>query len=848
MNLFGFGGGDAESEKKEEVPKSSTNSVQNPFRKLIFEAKKKDKVLERIKLLSEADQIFRAKPDVKYLSEVALNEINDMIHADADPRLLMILGQLLKRMCQYDICDKMTDQINKLIHIVNMSFDIHERLIGTKLSDDLLDNGRGVIRHLKEREGDLTEDQREAIDQVSESSYLTGSDVYKNFYVHLNKMKAVLSSNNGKDKLKAIESLIDILGRTFNMREQYELVAESCKGALQMWKTNISEENSKQLYMAILNFFTLLIFPSNFTINLEVDANKNPIHQKHFYLTQEMAILEACPHVFDTIATLLPSILLCKGPNKVDLQMQCFTLLKRAYYHLPSKRDTIQDYLLETLRNVDGLVSEPTHARLIYQFLQHEVSSDGISPEFKEKLLVFAKKYAVPLEKSGETVDPVLELESALNLGPDVFSRCRPGFPFSVTIQPGFDFYQYVEVEHPNSIACLGFSVQSYDIEFSLVRLRTYRSDSEEEESVEIIPTMLLDEETKTYVTSLILKEPGIYKLTWSNAYSIFREKIIKYKVSVLTPQEFLGQPSTFQKLCSPPTASTQKLASGLSDATTVTKEPDADTIFSPDGVVAIGAQIRPREVIFQVDHEKKLHQQSIVFDEVLEEEIFNRMLDNFISAVFGSLEKLHELTKNIRLAISYSKYIKRNNRPVSDHDDISVAQLGWSPQHLTSLSDFAQRKIIVVQDSDAAVMHFSRFDENLKHNGNLLAIVLDDHVRSSCILNRVLSVAEKSRLNGDISDMRFISANGPVLVQDSWRDPEVLSQTVANILRFLGAAQVHISGDYPEIESLAKQVKSNLTNLLEPALLKNCNIEFQGKGTDFMIDITHSLAILRLQ
>ena len=57
----------------------------------------------------------------------------------------------------------------------------------------------------------------------------------------------------------------------------------------------------------------------------------------------------------------------------------------------------------------------------------------------------------------------------------------------------------------------------------------------------EIFALTKIESAAKPIKVSFIAKEPGLYKIIWSNEHSWFKGKILKYRISILKPVNALS-------------------------------------------------------------------------------------------------------------------------------------------------------------------------------------------------------------------------------------------------------------------------------------------------------------------
>lgn len=99
-----------------------------------------------------------------------------------------------------------------------------------------------------------------------------------------------------------------------------------------------------------------------------------------------------------------------------------------------------------------------------------------------------------------------------------------------------------IEVEEPNSIIYCGFRTTAYDIQFSFSKVSSSSTVVSEGDDInhrnldEIYPLRKIESSLELVKVSFIAKEPGVYKILWSNSHSWFKAKTLYYNILVLQP------------------------------------------------------------------------------------------------------------------------------------------------------------------------------------------------------------------------------------------------------------------------------------------------------------------------
>lgn len=111
-------------------------------------------------------------------------------------------------------------------------------------------------------------------------------------------------------------------------------------------------------------------------------------------------------------------------------------------------------------------------------------------------------------------------------------------------IAAGGNFFQMIEVEHGSSIVFVSFLTTTYDIQFGFYKVTPHSTVITEGDNdavihkhlEEIYPLNKLESSPSMVKVSFVAKEPGVYKVLWSNNHSWFKAKTLLYNVAVLRP------------------------------------------------------------------------------------------------------------------------------------------------------------------------------------------------------------------------------------------------------------------------------------------------------------------------
>mmetsp|Transcript_17153 Transcript_17153/g.12264 ORF Transcript_17153/g.12264 Transcript_17153/m.12264 type:complete len:232 (+) Transcript_17153:457-1152(+) len=172
------------------------------------------------------------------------------------------------------------------------------------------------------------------------------------------------------------------------------------------------------------------------------------------------------------------------------------------------------------------------------KFVNYLLEVEETEPSFKEKL--FARK-ELSQYLSAKGLEQFKPNRRCLSVTQYSSLSLKVGFPFVQEMAAGAEFYQMVVVEEPNSVIFCGFSTLLYDIQFGFYRVVPESELNPEDDNQhlgleEIYALTKIESYPNPVKVSFIAKEPGIYKILWSNNHSWFKAKTLRYKISVMKP------------------------------------------------------------------------------------------------------------------------------------------------------------------------------------------------------------------------------------------------------------------------------------------------------------------------
>ena len=317
------------------------------------------------------------------------------------------------------------------------------------------------------------------------------------------------------------------------------------------------------------------------------------------------------------------------------------------------------------------------------------------------------------------------------------------GYPVAAYIPAGERFSHVVDLSEPNSILVWGFATEYCDISYSITRM-------DSGESLHLRKESRVQSDTSPVTGSLLVPEPGFIKFEWDNSFSWFREKHLRYRITVLRPFMRAKMEEVETSSLTNPIELIRK---------DVLNEPAEDNVCYESGeadVLEIGAHITGSEAYLKCRDIVR----TVPAEEVIE----------------AAADLLAEVVKSLRRTPRFKK----------------LGIVEKTPRARKGLEDFGT--VAVARDVDA-LAYLSQ--KNLKTAHTLIAIVSDSGLRSAVMYRGKLLTSETGQPLGDLS-----------------RTPSLtLSEGLAMLLNMFGPAIVIVAGKGVEqsVADLSEAVKAKV-------------------------------------
>eukprot|EP00347_Sterkiella_histriomuscorum_P002082 403369545 len=479
-------------------------------------------------------------------------------------------------------------ETGNLIYFINNIFLIHDILVGSTIANRMVQRSKFLLNYVLKRQ-DINEDQEEEIKELLSLPNLKGSEIINDVitysYIDIplqfdnqtSEIKRIARSQNIQEKLQALTQLIDKLTACQNLQEQLQLFSSKCQPIVKSLIRDV-KESDQEVFNALSNFLTSLIFETDYLVELDRDilggsqGQTQPISSpnkdsnkviKLFQLTEQKEVLENSEGLYTSVALIINFFL--SFPKRIQLQSTVLTVFKRLYNTFSIFRKNLEDPIIMVLINIqykhielqqlksyqnrsqavssdkenDDAKIEESYAEA-QTFVNYLINSDDTESSFKEKLFSRKELQNYLTANNLESFKPNPRCLQVQKYGE---FNLKVAYPQIQEIAAGAQFFQMIEVEDANSIIFCGFSTTNYDIKFGFYKVTSNSQVSNEDEiqhqNLEEIFQLTQIESFPNFVkVSFIAKEPGIYKVLWSNDHSWFKGKTLAYRISVLKQVE----------------------------------------------------------------------------------------------------------------------------------------------------------------------------------------------------------------------------------------------------------------------------------------------------------------------
>ncbi|OMJ70033.1 hypothetical protein SteCoe_32096 [Stentor coeruleus] len=417
-----------------------------------------------------------------------------------DLSLLQSLGKIAEAFsspAHLEICKFCSELLNHtsnlqspfVLHLCATTLSLCELLRGSHISESTLLKIEKVLLNLKNVSGaeGLIEKCQELL------KYFQIPDIEDKYRTILEEIK----SNNPS----GLKSLIDLLSSFNKLHIQYRVFEDKFLDVVRVLEDSV---NGLGLAEKLIQILELYIYQKVYKVKITE---------------------ESCPEVYEIVGEYLSEKVLINAvqalqaiiPYEVDTTEKTLGLVHKLWYYFPDSREMLYDLtkvLLGDIAAEGSIVYKTKASHLLYEIMRLD-----INPDFQESLE--RDRIIKPLFESSDYKPSILDLYNPLNIPVNL------ALPLDIEIPSGEDFYSCIEVIKENSILIWGFMSKYYDIGFKIEKVFP--------QSI-ILPECRYECSEKAITGSLLVKDPGLYKLIWVNSYSWFKSKQIRYRTALLQP------------------------------------------------------------------------------------------------------------------------------------------------------------------------------------------------------------------------------------------------------------------------------------------------------------------------
>lgn len=316
-----------------------------------------------------------------------------------------------------------------------------------------------------------------------------------------------------------LSRLMDCFCSMNSIRDQFFYFSTLMQPVVVVLGQNLDSEEGidREIQLKLLEILEHFVFRYNFNIQLSKYDPASPMFAQPFTIAEHRLI-----RIYSQNFEIFVSIINILRTSDILITQNLVRVLHRLWNLYKENRTELYELIFVVLKEV--AVGGTEEAKVNASYLLIEVlECKETSPEFKFKLesektlnVLFKNPDAEEIFELGEEV----ELESLQILA---------GFPLSSTIPSGGTWSHLVEIPESKCVISWGFATEAYDVSFSLIRV-----DLPEPEVLVNHYKVRCDETPYTGIR--LLNSSGLYKFTWSNSYSWFRAKHLRYKIFLLRP------------------------------------------------------------------------------------------------------------------------------------------------------------------------------------------------------------------------------------------------------------------------------------------------------------------------
>lgn len=256
------------------------------------------------------------------------------------------------------------------------------------------------------------------------------------------------------------------------------------------------------------------------TLDLDPSTSKNTyicrdyVRLVHYY----PRLYKLCAYIVNSLARFVGGVLSCK------MLLQYLTSF---VYLFPEYKYVIHRLLNDVLKNINVSKVLEQHAKFLLQIL---LKDESISRAYREELLekpnvrelLNEPTKPLPEETKGTPLEAAKKPRRDLELSP----KC--GYAIKVEIPAGKSYKRILEVDKGNSVLFCGFSIEAERVSYRIRRMDEEWKECEDRKVCEAGKAPV-----KCWV---VVKDPGLYMVEWSNEDAWVGSRVIKYRIVVFEP------------------------------------------------------------------------------------------------------------------------------------------------------------------------------------------------------------------------------------------------------------------------------------------------------------------------
>lgn len=317
-----------------------------------------------------------------------------------------------------------------------------------------------------------------------------------------------------------INRLMDYFCSMSSVRDQYSVFSGFVQPIINALEENLTSNEGidREILMKLMSFIEHFVFRYNFSIQVNKYDTSSPKFAQP-YTILEINLLKIYQEMLEPLLALISVV----KTADILITQGLVNVLHRLWNMFSDQRPTLYEIIFAILKETAAGGTE--EARISAgQFLLVIMDSKDTSSEFKNRLE--SEEILSILFHTEIITEEIFELGEPSDI--DTL-QITIGFPLCSVIQSGGEWNHLIEVPEAKCVLSWGFATEQYDVSFTLTRV-----DLPEPEIIVSQYKVRCDDTPSVGIR--ILNSSGLYKFTWSNSYSWFRAKHLRYKVFLLRP------------------------------------------------------------------------------------------------------------------------------------------------------------------------------------------------------------------------------------------------------------------------------------------------------------------------